>query len=366
MHITFLSSRIDMRIMRLAYAAKAVDIKLHLCVQDCTVSPGMFELNVFDKISLYTNLYSQINHILQEVYDFESALIHCFVSVEYNQDAVLLVKRCGIPVIGDAYDMINTQYTPECHEYAKWPTPQQAALEKYWVERVDGICFRSPYLRFLKEKQINPKDDCIFAHIAEPVISKKYNNFCKKVDRNNFSIYLGYWFDAFSDEFNSIEKYCIPTSYNFYALPYPVFVNKLSPPEYVKLYQNMPYTIYIKFIKKFDMTILTPFKEKDQDCLYPGMTRYIFSNSVVDLIETGKAVFIPKWRLYMRSLFSKLNRVIFFDPEEIYTHKFWTELPGRVQSVLEKPEDISSVDENSAGARMKKFYIEVLRHHHRK
>ena len=357
MKVTFVSGLIDMRVIRLAAAAQSCGIDVQLIGRDEHWAKGMLDDKYFSEVHVYSDLGAAWPEVLARMEHFGSELVHCHMQWPYNHLCWWLLRTCKLPIVGDAYDMVNVQYEMDHPRTVNW-APRQRNREKLWLRRVDGICFRSPYLKYLESEGIVPKESCQTILMPEPLLSEVYEAAPDPVVREINHISMMYWNEDHSEDLAELAPYCAGIeNLRFHAIVrdknYPV-----APPSYLTMHDLMPKHVYNRFLDLIDAYVIFPSALRPGRCRTDTMCDF-FGNRLPEVLERKKLIILPRWRTYIKDLYPE-DSLILFDHEESLTREFWESLPARIAEKKQAKADMHPFLEIETGKKLHEFYRNVI------
>lgn len=353
LRVTFVAGMGDMRVMRIAYAAQSAGIKVQLIIErgeehrNNVVRPDFF-----DSVFWIHNLFHNIDVVVVAINNFKSQLVHCFMQCNYNHAAVLLKLNCKLPIIGDAYDMVAVQYNLNSPVIQDW-LRQSAEYEKIWYPIVDGICFRSPYKKFMTKQNIMPKQNAEIIHLPEPIMLPIQEKISKPNQSKKILLYLHRIhehhikkLEPIIDFFHGIEFYCIDLN-NFKTK----YKNKR-----IKFIPKMDYNNWILFLKQIDAYVLTPMIHADLFGYKDNLPDQ-FSNRFVDILNNNVKLVVPDSLRYAKNIFKKTNYAIVYEEDDFLSIESWKVLLKKVYNpTLPNMDYIGHIE---SGQKLKRFYQKI-------
>lgn len=359
LRVTFVAGVGDMRVVRLAAAAQSVGIKVQLVIR--RTPPHRDEMvdghsQYFENIVWFEHWPGDLDKCLEAIHAFGSHLVHCHMQLDFNQAGVWLLAACDLPIVGDAYDMVNVQANLEHPDVKKLALPQ-VAWEKVWYQNAEGICFRSPYRKYMERKGIFFRKDAHFVHAPEPVVTERL--FAGNKEDVVCNIMLFYWYAGSKTFFNRIKKCILSDNLKLFTINLQC-IDGL--PASVSSLPVCPYIEWIGWLQRSDAYVLVPVNDELSDV--PRYTNIpiqdSFANRVIDVLENGAILVLPDdWR-YKKNLLKKTSRVLVISAEDLSKSEFWASLPEKIAKLREKPYDFSHCNEVYIGQKLFKFYSRIL------
>ena len=371
MRVTFYSSRLDMRISRVALAAKAAGVALQLIVPK-----GIFNWNLpcpspFDEVACFDGCEGDYKELFALIHRFNSDLAHLFVSHYANRHALALVAAPPVPIVGDAYDLMHAQYRREGRDKSFF---QELVAEQFWLRRVHGLCLRSKYVKLLKEED----NYCCGKQVLlfpEPLISSFMRSKTKLSSYDGrvhvLSIVDHSLAGGETAHFERILKAALSSDVVFHVLQWPYVCISRELQCYLKrrfgnifFYEYMDFTRYTNFMAKMDLVIQnTDFYKTDSTALYLVYRQeacpFFFSNKINEVIENNSVYGIPAVFASQYRYAAKARRGLAFARGELESPSFWIELPGRLREMYAVSPVVNRLNERYQGARLRRFYEKV-------
>lgn len=351
LRVTFVAGMCDMRVMRLAAAAQSAGVKVQLVVLHSN-RDDMFCPQYFEQVVWIDAWPQDLEKTLQAIQDFGSHLVHCHMQLNFNQGAMWLLASCPLPIIGDAYDMVNVQYNPDYPDSCEW-YPIQSELEKIWYRSVEGVCFRSPYRASMKKRRIEMRASAPYIHLPEPLVKASCTS-QKSFKQTSYNIFLPYWRRETDEDFKRLEKFIKNFPCELFVIDYLDNPSHLSA-EYHPV-APMKYAEYKKFLDKIDIVLMLPTTHVKNDFLITEEIKGNHGNKYTEFFEKNILLLEPEYYKYICNYYCKTNLLISYNADEIFTESFWG-------AVLKKKERLNIVDnidtryfEEFQGQRLSVFY----------
>jgi hypothetical protein len=361
LRVTFVAGVGDMRVIRLAAAAQSAGIKTQLIIRQTTpFRDDMVHTEFFERVVWLDNWSWpwEVDSFQKNILEFNTDIIHCCMQLDANALAVYLLAICPLPLVGDAYDMVNVQYTPHDNFTKSW-YPTQSALEQIWYRNVDGICFRSPYFSIMKRYRILPKNNCKITIVPEPLLS--INNYYK-TSTDSKNILLSPFTDNIEQEIELIGDALKGTNINCYVIPIDITKN-IKFNERFTIIGQMTYRKYCDFLNTIDAYIQLPRK---LSLYHPRVKKenayLIWRNNWCDVIERGKHLFIPECYKFVFNYFKETQLVHFFGSDDPISNEFWNKKINNILQCQNIP-DLSKYNYLTYGKKLEKFYMSILTKH---
>lgn len=363
--VTFISGRGDLRVMRLAAAAKSAGIQTQLIIRTTGKQHNdLVDESLFEKVLWFGALPYDLPEIIKAIDNFGSHLVHCHMELDFNQAGVWLLTACDLPFVGDAYDMVNAQYIPE-HDWNKNWYPAQSKWEKVWYENAEGICFRSPYRKHMERRGIFFRKDALYTLTQEPILSSCINERSPEVNKP-CKVLLEFFGDHTEKWFQRFEQCSLDTSnFEFSTIQYGP-IDDLPKPTFCTIHPFLPHKDWLQLIRSTDVFINVPFESFPgvRPSIVQDVRKDLSSNHYIECLEAGMILVLPKEYTFPYNYNRKTNRVIRCDGNEFESSEFWKSLPGRISKLRSKKADFSYCNEIAIGRKLYNFYVRILKKSH--
>lgn len=328
--ITFFSGADNPRILRLAQTAKAAGCIVQIIIQSSAPLEGYDD---FDSIIHFDNIFTDLKRITEEIDNFDADCVHAVIQMHVNLLLVALLLVTKVPVIGDAYDMVNIQYK----DSAVTHLPYEKRLERLWLASVSGLCMRAPYLGLIKKAGIK-MGRIPAATVYDPLIPERCR-FPQKLRETDGKIHImtfGF-FRKPEEDTESIQQllpYLASCNVQVHIIMTRNSDNSIGMmhKEYLQNYDcityhdKLPYAAYIQLLGSMDMLM------ECQNTLYCPIERmgytantvpFHFPNKNCDCIENDVIRYVPECMLFSKWLCRKAGIAVDNKDTEIYSEKFW-------------------------------------------
>lgn len=360
LRVTFFASLGDMRVMRLAAAAKAVGIHVQLVI--CHFNQQRDDMIIpdyFDKVVWINSVPGDLPIALAAIREFGSHLVHCFMQCTANHCGVWLLASCDLPIVGDAYDMVNVQYNPEIEREERWFS-KNSIWEKIWYENCEGVCFRSPYKKFLQRGNFSSRKSTQMMHLPEPMI-----DCCKMQNRisEQIKVLIWYYEEPSRKFFSKLESLGIFRLDNilFYTIDCTGGVVQERKIDNLTICPTLPYKEWIALLSACDAYVVPDWCDILDPLKYIQSARYDhFGNRYPEALENDCFLILSENYRYCKSLYKTTNRALAIKYDEFFSCAFWKNLPQQLKALKQCPADFSRVNVTSASQKIYKFYKSIL------
>jgi hypothetical protein len=349
--VTFVAGCGDMRVTRIAAAAKAAGMKVQLIVRRKNIlCDSMIDERYFDNIVWIDMWPQELGKTITAIEEFGSHIVHCHMWLTCNNIALWLLCSCSTPVVCDAYDMVNIQYKI-CEKTKHW-LPTQRSLEKIWLQSADGICFRAIYKRILHSGDIQFKNGCRFLNFAEPLILD--DKMIPMHDTKRMKILSMYNHPSCEQDLRRLDgSQC---GLEFVVIRCWATLHSYVPPG-MQTYEPLAYADYTSVINECVGYLELPSSlEAIPDRYNKDNLKYFRANRHADCLERGLVLFLPKYWEYPFMYYKGSNRAFTYSPGEICSGNFSRILAERLHAASRVPAKLTPYGEHRQGVRLKNFY----------
>ncbi len=360
LRVTFFASLGDMRVMRLAAAAKAAGIHVQLVV--CHFNQqrdDMIDPSTYDKVVWVDSIPGDLSVVLDAIHDFDSHLVHCFMQCTANHCGVWLLAACDLPMVGDAYDMVNVQYALETST-GENRLAVNSEWEKIWLANCEGVCFRSPYKKYLQKGGVVSCKWENAIHLPEPVITK-----CNKQKKptKTANILIWYYEEPSRNFFSKLESlgiFRIPDVF-FYTIDCSGTADHERKIDNLTIYPTLSYNEWVTLLSLCDAYVVPDWQEVLNPLVYRQVPRYDhFGNRYPEALENDCCLILSENYRYCKNLYKTTNRTLVISPKDFFSRVFWEGLPQKLQLIRRQPANFASVNHEYAGNKLSAFYKNIL------
>lgn len=373
MNITFYSNRLDMRISRLALAAKEAGIALQLIVSDSAEPWQLSVPSPFSSVITYTQT-TPLHVLMQHMHNFGTDLIHAFANYSANAHLSALSHQCPLPIVGDAYDMLNSQYASKAMPES---FPTQLLLEQQWLAQIDGLCLRSRYAKLLQKAGCYHvgKQVIFMPEPCEPSLARARKKFSRH-GGTHILFMLDYTLaKGIAGYFIDILRACQDFDIYWHILEWPeIKVPEKFKEYFAKKFPNVVYHDYMKTEQYMELMSRVDIATQNLDFHFHALigsymqyrldaAPYFFSNKINETIECDSIYMIPDYFRAQAEYAQKGRRGISVGPGELVNKDFWRTLSQRVSEIHTEPQNFSKISTQYQGQRLRRFYEKVITGH---
>lgn len=330
LRISFFAGADNQRILRLALTAKTAGYSVQVIIQTSTPLEAYAE---FDSVIYFESIFVDMQRIAEAIESFDADCVHAVIQMHVNLLLVALLLTVKVPVIGDAYDMVNVQY----QDFVLAHLPYEKRLERLWLEDIDGLCMRAPYLGLMKKAGIRPKRIPV-ATVYDPLIPERCH-FPQKLRESDgkFHIMVLGFHRAPAEDTESIEQllpYLVSCNVQVHMLIVRNPDNIISTlhKQYLQKYNcityhdKMPYPAYMQLLGSMDMLMEC---QNALNCpievmgYTPSSVPFHFPNKNCDCIENNVIRYIPECMTYSKWFCNRAGIGVKNSDIEVYTTHFW-------------------------------------------
>lgn len=369
MRLTFFAGADNLRVLRLALTAKAAGCNVQVIIQS---SVALEAYDCFDSVVYFTNIFTDLQRITEEIDNFNTDCVHAVIQMHVNLLLVALLLAVDVPVIGDAYDMVNIQYK----DSAVTHLPHEKRLERLWLTDIAGLCMRAPYLGLIKKAGLKI-GRIPAATVYDPLIPE-WCNFPQKLRDSDGKFHImvfGFYRNPAQDT-ESIEQLLpylaacnvhvhviiICNANNILATLHKKFLQKY---DCITYHDKMSYPDYTKLLGSMDMLLEchnTPYCPIEAMGYTPNSTPFHFPNKNCDCIENNVLRYVPECMKYSKWLCRKADIGVENSDIEIFNTQFWKNIVYRQHiSPNIHLQNVTKMASNTRG-RLLNLYSKVIFH----
>lgn len=372
MKITFFITRLDMRVLRMALAAKEAGIVLQLFSFN-KVEPLLVPVpQPFSDIVYYENAQG-IQKLIGKATDFGSELVHAFASCNTNANLVHLCHYCKLPIVGDAYDMMNVQYVQNIYNTGLM---NNIATERQWLDKVDALCLRSRYVKLLKSAQLYHvgKNVMYLPEPYEPRLAVDRVKLSSKSGGTHILFMIDHSLaDGDAHYFVKMIRSAQEANIYFHILEWPSIKVPARLKDYFEkkfpnifIHEFMDFNKYIELVARMDIiTQNTDFyaclnKNGAYGTYRLDAAPYFFANKVNEALECNALYMVPEFFKAQGDYALKGGRGLVFGQCDLTNEAFWKGLAERVPAMTQKPVTGHHISTGYQGKRLLRFYEKVI------